>query len=111
MAGRATREAAAADAWRIIDEELALFAARRAERRAVPAVVALRRHFEQVRAAALAEAGGDAETATRLLVARLLHDPSEVLHELAAAPGADAAGTEELLRRLFRLGGEEEGTE
>jgi glutamyl-tRNA reductase len=111
LAGRATREAASAEAWRIIDAELAVFAERRAARRAVPAVVALRRHVEALRQQALAEAGGDADAATRLLANRLLHDPSEVLRELAGAESGEIEAIEELIRRLFRLGGDEEKTE
>lgn len=111
LAGRAVREAASAEAWRILDAELAGFAERRAARRAVPAVVALRRHVEALRRGALAEAGGDAEAATRLLANRLLHDPSEVLRELAGAAPGEIATMEDLLRRLFRLGGEEENRE
>src|SRR5579883_2275770 len=111
LAGRVTREAAAQEAWRIIDAELAAFAERGAARRAVPAVVALRGHVERLRAQALAESRGDAEAATRLLASRLLHAPSEVLRELAAAAPDEAESMEALLRRLFRLGGDEETME
>jgi glutamyl-tRNA reductase len=112
LAGRAVREAASTEAWRIVDAELAAFAERRAARRAVPAVVALRRHVEALRRRALDEAGGDAEAATRLFANRLLHDPSEVLRELAGASPGEIAAIEDLLRRLFRLSGEgEERTE
>ncbi|MGH6981772.1 MAG: glutamyl-tRNA reductase [Stellaceae bacterium] len=104
--GRAGREAEAAEARRIVAEELAAFARRRGERRAVPAVVALRAHVERLRGEALVESGGDAETATRLLMNRLLHDPSEVLRDLAA--DAEGDDVENLLRRLFRLGNEGE---
>ena len=107
LAGRATREAATAAAWRIVEDELRLFGARAAARRAVPAVVALRRHFETVRAGVMAERGLDADAATRLLVNRLLHDPSAALRDLAVGD-ADAAAMEQLLRRLFGLAGEEE---
>jgi glutamyl-tRNA reductase len=55
----------------------------------------------------MAERGLDAEAATRLLVNRLLHAPSEALRDLAAGEG-DAAALEELLRRLFHLAGEED---
>ncbi len=104
--GRAGRQAEAGEARRILGEELAAFNRRRRERKAVPAVVALRRHVERLRAAVLAEAGSDAEAATRLLMNRLLHDPSEVLRDLAAdAPQGDI---EKLLRRLFRLDSEGE---
>jgi glutamyl-tRNA reductase len=107
LTGRANRAAAADAAWRIVAEELAGFAARRAARAAVPAVVALRRHFEKVRDEVMRDRSLDAETATRLLVARLLHAPSQALRALAGE-GGDAARAEELLRRLFRLGAEDE---
>ncbi|HKT17185.1 MAG TPA: glutamyl-tRNA reductase [Stellaceae bacterium] len=108
LAGRAEREAAAAAGWAIIDRELAAFAERAASRRAVPALVALRRRIERLREEALAE-GGDVETVTRRLVNRLLHDPSEELRQLAGEE-ADVATSERLLRRLFRLGSEDERT-
>ncbi|HEV2550289.1 MAG TPA: glutamyl-tRNA reductase [Stellaceae bacterium] len=110
LAGRATRESASREAWQIIDAELAAFIARRAERRAVPAVVALRQYVERLRRQALDEAGGDAEAATRLLANRLLHDPSERLRALMSAAPDDAAAVEALLRRLFPLEGGEEDT-
>ncbi len=106
MEGRATREAAARDAWRIIDEELASFIKGRAARVAVPAVVALRSHFETVRDQVLIEGGNDAEKSTRLLLNRLLHDPSEVMKEMASAgeaEGGEWQAAERLLKRLFRL--------
>lgn len=107
LAGRATREAAAAEAWHIVDEELVAYRARGAARRAVPAVVALRHHFERMRAEVMADQGLDAEAATRLLVNRLLHAPSEALRDLAGGTD-DAASLEGLLRRLFHLAGEED---
>jgi glutamyl-tRNA reductase len=110
LAGRATREAASADAWRVIDEALVAFGDNRTKRRAVPAVVALRRHVEALRQDALTASGGDAETATRLLANRLLHDPSEVLRELTSASPDESDAIEGLLRRLFRLGDDEERT-
>lgn len=88
LSGRATREAAAAEAWAILDQELAAFTRARAEREAVPAIAALRAHVEALRRQALAEAGGDAARATELLMNRLLHAPSEALRRLAAS-GAD----------------------
>ena len=105
--GRAGRQAEAGEARRILGEEMAAFNRRRRERQAVPAVVALRHHVERLRAAALDEAGSDAEAATRLLMNRLLHDPSEVLRDLAA--GEPPGDMEKLLRRLFRL--DDEGEE
>lgn len=106
MSGRASRGAAAAEAWTIVEQELAAFARTRAERDAVPAIVALRRHFETVRAQVLRQANGDAVRATELLVNRLLHDPSEALRRIAAGEGGnmpDAAAAERMVAALFRL--------
>ncbi|HXP75603.1 MAG TPA: glutamyl-tRNA reductase [Stellaceae bacterium] len=100
---RQTARETAAAAWAVLDDELAAFNRRQAERAAVPAVTALRSHFEAVRAALLRDQPGlDAEAATRLLVNRLLHAPSEVLRGLASSAG-DATEAEALARRLFRL--------
>lgn len=102
VAGRAERQAAAAAALQIVEAEIADFLADRMERQAVPSVLALRRHFEAVRAEVLANGDLDAAAATRLLVNRLLHDPSEALRRLAGK-GEDAAAAEALLRRLFAM--------
>ena len=112
LQGRVGREAATRAAWAIVDEALAGFVRTRAERAAVPAVAALRAHFETERRRLLAEHGRlDAQAATRLLVNRLLHRPSEVLRSLAAeGDGAgltERAAAERLLLRLFGLGDEE----
>jgi glutamyl-tRNA reductase len=106
MTGRASRGAAAADAWAIVEQEIAAFARGRAERDAVPALVALRRHFEAVRAQALRQANGDAARATELLVNRLLHDPSEVLRQIASGTVPEVGDSETAARivaALFRL--------
>ncbi len=103
-AGLAERRAEAAAAWRLIDGELAGYLRARSMRAAAPAVVALRAHFEAVREGVLAEpAAGDAGAATRLLVNRLLHDPSEALRDIA--DGEELGAAERLLRRMFRLDG------
>lgn len=107
LAGQASRAAAAKAAWRIVDEEVATFLRGRAERAAVPTLVALRHRFEALREQVLAQAArADAAEATRLLVNRLLHDPSEALRALAAEEGEgnERALAERLLWRLFRLG-------
>ena len=107
MKGRATREREAAAALRMLEEEVAAFLRTRAERQAVPALVELRAYFEAARDAALADAGGDPEKATRLLVNRLLHNPSEALRDLAGrGPDGvmDLKEMESLLNRLFGLG-------
>lgn len=108
LAGRVGREAAARAAWAIVDEAVNAFARERAERAAVPAVAALRARFEAERRRLLAENGAlDAGAATRLLINRLLHGPSEALRGMAAdADGAglaERAQAERLLVRLFRL--------
>ncbi len=63
---------------------------------------------EAVRERLLAEVDGrDAAHATRLLINRLLHDPSAALREIAAdETEAGRAAAEDLLRRLFRLDGD-----
>lgn len=104
LAGRAQRAAAATEAWAIVEDEVAAFARGQAGRQASPAIVALRAHFEAVRTQVLAEAPHDADKATRLLVARLLHEPSEGLRALAACDEADGwKRAERLLKRLFRI--------
>lgn len=109
MEGRSNREAEARAAWKIVDAEVAAFLHGRAERQATPTLTRLRTHFEAVRAGALADAGGDAERATRLLANRLLHGPSRALRTLAAGHGVggaavfDLAEAERTLDLLFGL--------
>ena len=110
-AGRKTRQEAVEQARRIVADEVAAFLRERSERAAVPALARLRSHFEGVRAQALADAGGDAEKATRLLVNRLLHDPIRRLREIAGRCGEDETELErvgDLLARLFEASGDDE---
>ena len=102
MEGRASREQAAALGYAIIDEMVEAYRRQKAGRVAVPAIVLLREHFEKLRLQAISEAGADAEKATRLLINRLLHDPSEMM-KLMAGSDARWPAAEEALRRLFRL--------
>lgn len=102
MRGRALRESEVSAAETLIDEALEAFVRGRAERAAAPLLAALRRHFEAARVQAVRDAGGDADKATRLLVSRLLHGPSEALRAIAAE-GDDAAGLEAVERILDRL--------
>jgi glutamyl-tRNA reductase len=108
--GRKAREGEVETARRIVDEEVTAFLLARAERAAVPALTRLRSRFESARAQALADAGGDAEKATRLLVNRLLHDPITRLREIAGR-GDDAdrelSRFDDMLKRLFDLGDED----
>ncbi len=101
--GRQGRMDAAEVAWSIVEAELSAHLADSAERRAVPSVTALREHFETVRQEVLANGKLDAEAATRLLMNRLLHDPSEALRRTAAQAPGDQAELERALRRLFRI--------
>lgn len=104
LSGRAGRESAARAAWDVVEQEVAAFLKRRAAREAAPVITALRDHAEALRAEVLASAGGDADKATRLLVNRLLHDPSRFLRSLAENGNEDARrAAENLLRRLFAL--------
>lgn len=104
LEGHSNRVAEAEGAARIVDREVEAFLRGRAERTAVPALNELRGHFETVRSEVLAEAGADAEKATRLLINRLLHGPSEAMRE-AAAEGGGWATAEDVIRRLFGLAG------
>lgn len=114
LEGRASRAAEIDIARRIVEEVVAAFLRSRAERAAVPVLSQLRAHFEDTRGQVLAIAGDDADKATRLLINRLLHSPSEALRDLAAMEKASHAEApqpnamtwdvaERMLRRLFRL--------
>lgn len=106
MEGRASREQAAREAWSIVEVELAAFIKTVAARVAVPAIVSLRGRFELAREQVLADCGDDAGKASRLLINRLLHEPSEAMKEIAAAGEAgktDWESAERLLRLLFKL--------
>ncbi len=59
--------------------------------------------LECLRETALAEAGDDAEKANRLLICRLLQQPSEVLRRTAADDAETLAATERLVRELCGL--------
>ncbi len=101
LEGRSSRAAAVADAEAVVERELARFLGDLAARGAGPLVRDLRAAFEAERRALLDERPGlDAERATRLLVRRLLHRPSEAVRALAAEDGVDAR-TEALVRALL----------
>ncbi|MCU0894165.1 MAG: glutamyl-tRNA reductase [Rhodospirillales bacterium] len=105
--GLEAREKAASDARAIIEREVESFLRRRAERAAVPVLDALRRQFEVSRRAALEDAGGDSEKATRLLVNRLLHGPTLALRKAAGERDGNATDLDDLaraVRTLFGLG-------
>ncbi|MDH3229203.1 MAG: glutamyl-tRNA reductase [Alphaproteobacteria bacterium] len=107
---RAGREAAAEDAWRIVDAAVAAWRRSRAERDAVPTLVALRHRFEAIRDEVLAaDPGADADEATRRLVNRLLHAPSKALREVAGDAGKGVEDTARVVAHLFGLAGEDSG--
>ncbi len=95
----AERKHEALHAWAIVDEEIAKFERHRAGRDATPGVLRLRAHIDALRATVMAQAGDDAEKATRMLVNRLLHAPSSLLRGLAEVDGApERTSTTELSR-------------
>lgn len=103
LRGRSARAAAAQEAWAVVDAALADWRRDRAERDAVPELVHMRRHLEALRADVLARhPDADAEAATRLLVNRMLHGPSQVLKALALQGALDRPDrARALLYRLF----------
>jgi glutamyl-tRNA reductase len=103
MQGRSTRAAAASAARSLIDAAVGDYLGRRVARAAVPAILALRRHFEDAREEVLAGRPVDPAMATRLLVDRLLHEPSAALREVAAGMPTERAAAERLLCQLFGL--------
>jgi glutamyl-tRNA reductase len=96
----------------IVHEEVAWFVARQRSLGAVPTIKALRRHFYAVRDAELLRLEGKLaglspenrarfEDVTRLILEKLLLDPTE---QLKALPDQETqAGYAEMLDRLFRL--------
>ncbi len=102
MEGRASREAEARAASAILDKDLHDFFRGKEERTAVPLVSALRDRFETERQAVLALHANDADKATRLLINRLLHTPSEELRALAAVKKKkEWEVASDLVERLF----------
>ncbi|MHA1564443.1 MAG: glutamyl-tRNA reductase [Alphaproteobacteria bacterium] len=107
--GRLAREAAAGQAWGLLDEEISAFHRDRAARRAVPAVVRLQQYFETARSEILAgNTGLSAQEATRLLVNKLLHGPYRVLREAASDNEGCDAEMEHFIARLFALDAQEQ---
>lgn len=84
VAGRADRQVEAEKAAAIVETSVEGYMRYCAEQTAAPVLTLLRQHFEAERQRALRDAGHDAEKATRLLVNRLLHNPSEALRRIAA---------------------------
>lgn len=100
---QAARDAAARDAWEIVDRHAEAFMGGVAERNVESEVSDIRRHFERMRDEVLAEHGDrEAAEVTRRLINRLLHHPSEVLRA-AARSSSDHNAIAEAARQLFAL--------
>ncbi len=103
--GQANRQAQADIAHRLIVEEVAGYLSNHSARDAVSVVTQLRSHFESVRKTVLAESPEDAGRATELLIARLLHNPSQFLRRRAREGRGKTDRAEQLLNALFDLDG------
>jgi len=101
LEGKTGRSAAITDAEAIIEQELARFLDDLVARDAGPLIREMRDAVDAERRQILREKpAASAEEATRLLVNRLLHGPSETLRGLAAKEGLDPR-TEALIRALL----------
>jgi glutamyl-tRNA reductase len=108
------------DAEQIVGEEVRRFLAWHRSRGAVPTIVALRQRFDAIRRAELQRHDGKLSTLgpdararvdeiTRLIVEKLLHEPTE---QLKALPDEDTqVAYTEAVNRLFGLRGEEPAQE
>lgn len=106
--GKNARRAEADRARELVDAAVARFLSDQSGRTAAPAIVRIRQHLEAMRTALHAEQPNlTAEDATRLLLNRILHAPSEHLRRLAATETLDDR-TIAILVELFGLD-EEQG--
>ena len=101
--GRASREIEAEAGRAIISAEVTAFQRWWTSRAAVPTIKLLRQHAERLREEVLADSGGNAEKATRLLVSRLLHNPSIALQRAASGGAGELEALERATRKLFKL--------
>lgn len=106
--GQLDRKAEAAEAAAMLENAVSEWRRSLAEREGVPGLVALREHFERLREEVLARyPSAGPEEITRLLVNRLLHEPSEGLRGIAghgeAADLRDTITVNRVLERLFAL--------
>lgn len=105
LKGQEQRTRAAIEARLIVDDAVENFMQAEAVRMAAPLVVALRGHFEAMRAEILAENPGvTAQEATQLLINRLLHGPYRALRKMGGSiDDGESLPEAELLSRLFGL--------
>ncbi|MDG2285628.1 MAG: glutamyl-tRNA reductase [Alphaproteobacteria bacterium] len=100
--GQSGRNAAIADAQAIVEEEVSRFLGELAARDAAPLIASMRDTFEMERTRVLREKpGANADEATRLLVNRLLHRPSDRLRALASKQNGLDPRTEAMIRALL----------
>jgi glutamyl-tRNA reductase len=113
LEGQGNREAAAVDANRILDDEIARYLSIERSKQAAPVITALREQGEAMRAEVLAQArrrlagGADQdevlEYATAALMKKLLHTPSVRLREAGEASDEDTIA---VARGLFGVDGD-----
>jgi len=97
------RKAEAKAGKRIVADEVAAYLQSRQELDAVPLLTEFRGWGEKLREQALNVAGDDAEKATRILLRRLMHNPTEALKAAAQNDATVFLGLESTLRRVFRF--------
>jgi glutamyl-tRNA reductase len=112
--GQLDRKAEAMEAEAMVDSAVVDWRRAQAEREGVPGLIALRERFDALREEVLTRhPNADPAEATRLLVNRLLHEPSEMLRAIAADGGAadmrDTITVNRVLERLFALKIQEDG--
>ncbi|MBM86545.1 MAG: glutamyl-tRNA reductase [Rhodospirillaceae bacterium] len=101
LEGKSGRKVAIADAEAIVQAQVENFLGDLSEREAGPLIREMREAAELVREHVLTERpGADAMEATKLLVGRLLHRPTETIRRLAAEQRLDPH-TERLIRQLL----------
>lgn len=103
LEGQMNRHSEADAAKRIIDAEVMAYMDNHEARNAAPAISQLRAHAELIRNAVLEEHPDNATRATELLIARLLHQPSQYLRGQATEGSTEISAAERLLRDLFDL--------
>lgn len=106
LKGLAGRDAETSSAVAVVEEEVSRYFAEQAGREISPVIAALRQHFQSVRQDVLDDEPDDAAAATRLLVNRLLHEPSDVLRSMSKDRNAALQNAESLLGTLFGVDSE-----
>jgi glutamyl-tRNA reductase len=103
--GQLDRTAEAGEAWEMVESAVIDWRRSLAEREGLPGLIALREHFERVREDVLVRhPNADPVEITRLLVNRLLHEPSEQLRAIASdGAEADLRDTITINRTLERI--------